>query len=110
LERVTTTWAVGELRVAVQHGYNVFKIHEFYEYEVTQYDPKNGEGGHFVQYIDVFLKLKAEACGYAGVQGPEVEDRYVHYFREGEDTGLDKNFIQKNESKRGLAKLFLNSF
>jgi len=28
--------------------------------------PKTGEGGHFVQYIDTFLKLKAEASGYPG--------------------------------------------
>jgi len=36
---VTTTWLVDEVRVAIQHGYNVFNIHEFYKYEVTQYDP-----------------------------------------------------------------------
>ena len=81
-----------------------------YEYEVTQYDPKTG-GGHFVQYIDKFLKLKAEARGYPGwVQGPEDEDRYVQYFRESEGFELDKNKIQENAVKRGLAKLSLNSF
>jgi hypothetical protein len=73
LERaLTATWVVDEVRSAVQHGYNVSKIHEFYEYEVTQYDPKTVEGGHFVQYIDTFLKLKAEASGYPGwLQGIE---------------------------------------
>jgi hypothetical protein len=35
----------------VERGYRVLKIHE-----VTQYDPTMGEGGHFVQYIDTFLK------------------------------------------------------
>jgi hypothetical protein len=53
-----------EVRVAVERGYTALKIHEFYEYEITQYDPMTGEGGHFVQYIDTFLKLKAEASGY----------------------------------------------
>jgi len=58
------------------HGYTVLKIHEFYEYKVTQYDPKTGEGGHFVHYIDQFLKLKLEANGYPGwVQGFDDQDR-----------------------------------
>ena len=34
------------------------------EYEVTQYDVATGEGGLFVEYINKFLKLKAEASGY----------------------------------------------
>ena len=97
--------------VAVLDGYSVLKIHEFYDYEVTQYDPKTGEGGHFVQYVDTFLKLKAEARGYAGlVQVPEDEDRHVQYFRESEGIELDKTLIKKNAAKRGLAKLRLNSF
>jgi hypothetical protein len=55
---------VDEVRVAVEHGYLALKIHEFYEYEKTQYDPKTGEGGHLVQYIDTLLKLKAEVSRY----------------------------------------------
>jgi hypothetical protein len=99
-------WVVDEVRVAVQHGYNVLKIHEFYDYEVTQYDPKTGGGGHFVQYIDTFLKVKAEASSYPGwVQGTEDENRYVKYIRESEGIELDKALIQKNAAKRGLAKL-----
>jgi hypothetical protein len=80
---LTATWVVDEVRVAVEHGYLVLKIHEFYEYEITQYDQKRGEGGHFVQYIDTFLKLKAEVSGYPKwVQGPKDEDKYVRCFRE----------------------------
>lgn len=71
---LTATWIVNEVRVAIERGYRVLKIHEFYEYEVTDYDPKTG-GGHFVQCIDTFLKLKAEASGYPGcVKNPEEED------------------------------------
>ena len=96
--------------VAVQDGYTVVKIHEFYEYEVTQYDPKTGEGGHFVQYIGTFLKLKIEAGSYPErMLGPKDEDRYVQYFRNSEGIELDKNMIQKKAAKRGLAKLCLNS-
>jgi len=106
LERaVTSTW------IAVEHGYTVLNIHEFYEYEITQYDPKTGERGHFVQNIDTFLKLKLEASGYPWcVQGPDDEDTYVQYFRESEDIELDKTAVQTNAAKRGLAKLCLNSF
>jgi hypothetical protein len=41
---LTAIWAVDEVRLTVRRGYRVLKIHEFYEYEVTQYDPKTGEG------------------------------------------------------------------
>jgi hypothetical protein len=102
---------VDEVRVAVEHGYSVLKIHDFYEYEITQYDSKTSEEGHFVQYIDMFLKLKAEASGYPRwVQGPDDEEAYVRSFREIEGIEIDKNLIQKNAAKRGLAKLCLNSF
>jgi len=87
---LTATWVVDEVRVAVERGYLVLKIHEFYEYEVTQYNPKPDEGGHFVQYIDTFLKLKAEASGYPGwVQSPEDEDKYAQSLRESEGFELD---------------------
>ena len=52
-----------EVRLAVQKGYKVLEIFEVYEYDVTQYDWQTGQGGHFVQYIDTFLKLKTEASG-----------------------------------------------
>jgi hypothetical protein len=40
---LTATCVVEEVRLAADRGYCVLKIHEFYEYEVTQYDPKTGE-------------------------------------------------------------------
>jgi len=50
-----------------------------------------------VQYIDTFLKFKAEASGYPGwLQGPEDQDRYVQYFPDSEGIELDKTAIQKN--------------
>lgn len=78
------------MRVALHRGYRILKMHEFYECVVTQYDIKTGEGEHFAQYIDTFLKLKAEASGYPGwLPGHEVEDRVVKYFRESERLELD---------------------
>ena len=108
---LTATWIVDEVRAAVERGYRVLKIHEFYEYEVTRYDPETCEGGHFAGYIDTFLKLKAEASGYPSwVQGPQDEERYVRNFRDSEGVDLDRDSISKNAAKRGLAKLCLNSF
>jgi hypothetical protein len=50
----------------------VVKVYEFYEYQATQYNPETGEGGLFVQYVNTFLKLKAEVSGYPDwVQCPE---------------------------------------
>jgi len=81
-----------------------------YEYQVTQYNPETDEGGLFVAYINIFLKLKAEASGYSGwVHSPEDEDRYVDSFSKSEGTRLDKEAIRYNAAKRGLAKLCLNS-
>jgi len=96
--------------MAVSKGYRILKIHEVYEYEVTQYDAATGEGGLFVEYIDTFLKLKAEASGYPSwVRTPADEDRYVEEFRQSEGILLDKDKIEHNASKRALAKLCLNS-
>jgi hypothetical protein len=108
---LTATWVVDEVRVAFEHGYLVLKINEFYEYVKTQYDTKTREGGHFVQYIDAFHKLKTEASGHPGwMKGPQDEDKYVQCFRESERIDLHKAAIQKIVSNRGLAKLCLNSF
>jgi hypothetical protein len=63
-----------------------------------------------VEYIDTFLKLKAEASGYPDwVRTPDDEDKYVQAFWESEGIHLDKDAIKFNAAKRGLAKLCLNS-
>jgi len=48
---------------------------------VTQYKRETGEGGLFVDYINTFLKIKAEASGYPSlVRSPEVEERFIDFF------------------------------
>jgi quinolinate synthase len=92
--------------MAFPNGYRILEIHEGYEYEVTQYDVATGEGGLFVEYIDTFLKLKAEASGYPSwVRTSADEDRYIEEFMQSEGILFDKD----NASKRRLAKLCLNS-
>ena len=94
----------------VRLGYRILDIYEVYEYQITQYSRETCQGGLYVDYINTFLKLKAEASGYPSwVQSPEDEERYIHTFRESEGIELNKASIQYNAAKRGLAKLCLNS-
>jgi hypothetical protein len=91
---LTGTWVLNEIRLAVQHGYEVVEVHEVYEYQVTRYDPQTGDGGLFAQYINTFLKLKAEASGYPNlVQCPAGEDRYISEFHASEGILLDRDNI-----------------
>ena len=86
------------------------EVHEVYECRVTQYDLQRGTGSLFVQYIDMFLKQKAEASGYPSwVQSLADEDRYIGEFATSEGIQLDKFAIRANPDKRGLAKICLNS-
>jgi len=104
------TWDIDEVRLAVEKGYKVLEIHEIYEYRVTQYDPTTGQSGLFVHYINTFLKLKAEASGYPSwFRTPDDEDRYIESFWQSEGVRLNKDAIEYNVAKRGLAKLCLNS-
>ena len=60
-----------------------------------------------MDYINTFLKLKAEASGYPSwVRIPEDEERYIQSFWESEGIELDKVSFKHNAAKQGLAKLF----
>jgi hypothetical protein len=59
----------------------VVEVYEVYKYKVTQYDPATGQGGLFVEYINTFLNLKAEASGYPSwVLTSQDEDSYINRF------------------------------
>jgi hypothetical protein len=107
---LTVTWVLDEIRLAVQHGYEVVEVHEVYGYQVTTYDTQTSDGGIFAQYINTFLKLKTEASRYPNwVQCPAEEDRYISDFQVSEGILLDRDNIGPNPAKHGLAKLCLNS-
>jgi hypothetical protein len=95
---------------AVKKVFKILKIFEVYQYNVTQYNPETGEGGLFVEYINTFLKLKAEGSGYPSwVRGSSDEKRYIKSFWKSEGIRLDQNSIRFNAAKSGLVKLCLNS-
>ena len=88
---ISGTWVIPEIKLAIAKEYKILEIHEVYEYQVTQYNQETGEGD-FAKYINTFLKLKAEACGYPDwVRTPNDEDRYTESFRQSEGILLDKN-------------------
>jgi hypothetical protein len=94
------TWVLDEIWLAVQKGNRLVKVYEVYEYQVTRYDRQTGDDGLIAQYIDTFLKLKAEASGYADwVHSPEDRDRYVSEFNTTEGVALNKEAIRPNTEK-----------
>ena len=48
----------------MEKGYQFVKVYDFYEWDVTKYDPGTVPGGLFAEYTDIFRKLKAEASYY----------------------------------------------
>jgi hypothetical protein len=108
---LTGTWIADEVRRAFEKGYTVVNVYEVYEYMTTRYDRQTREGGLFAEYIDTFLKIKAEAsCFPAWVRTRDDEDSYIKSFRESEGVLLDRDAIRPNAAKRGIAKLCCNSF
>ena len=94
----------------MERGYKIQEIYEVYEYHNNNYDTKRTEDGHFVDYINTFLKLKAEASGYSSwFRSPEDEGRYIQSFLESKGIRLDKESIKYSAAKRRLAKLCHNS-
>ena len=63
-----------------------------------------------MNYMNTFLKLKAESSGYPGwVRNHEDEDRYVESFWQSEGISLDRECIKFKAAKRDVAKLCLNT-
>ena len=100
---LTATWVVDEVRLAIQKGFKVLDILEVNEYEVTKYELHTRESGQFAEYINTFLKLKAEARGYPSwFRTPEDEERYVETFYARVGVRLDRDAIRLNAANLGL--------
>ena len=106
------TWVSVELQEAVNQGYRVMHVDEVWHFEETrQYNPATGEVGLFTAYINTFLKMKQEASGWPEGCDTEAQRRmYIDDYEKHEGIRLDYDNIAKNEGKRALAKLMLNSF
>lgn len=97
------TWVVDELRKAVELGYKILSDSEAWEYEVTE--------GIFGEFVNFFLTEKVHASGYppeCTSDDDKIQFMLDYFEREGLLLDFDK--IEKNNPKRSIAKLILNSF
>ena len=106
------TWCTPELETALNMGYTLLGVDEVLHWERTAcIDPLTGKGGLFTDYINTFLKLKAEASGYPeGIRSWDEQQAYIKKFQQHEGIELDPTLIEFNPGLRSLAKLALNSF
>jgi len=51
---IVGTWVVDEVLKAVEMGYSVMDVFEFWEYEVTSFDKDTNTGGLFAEYVNMF--------------------------------------------------------
>ena len=58
------TWVSEEIKMAVKVGYVIQSVYEIWQYQMTQYDQKDRQGGVFAQYIDKFFAQKTMASRY----------------------------------------------
>ena len=51
-------WVIDEVCKAIEIGYGLVDVFEFWEYSVTCFDRGTNSGGSFSEYVDMFLKLQ----------------------------------------------------
>jgi hypothetical protein len=104
------TWVFDEVRKAIDLGYSLREVFEFWDYKVKFYDKTTNSGGPFARYLNMFLLFKQEAFGYPSwVQSEEDKETYIEDYRRTEGIALDKASLFKHAGQRTLAKLRLNS-
>jgi len=99
-----------ELLMALENGWIVTKIHRFVHWKETT-------TVLFKEYVQAFMKLKIESSGWDGVAlydgtavetvGQQLEWRKEVLERTGIDIDISK--VKRNDAKRAIAKLMLNS-
>ena len=101
-----------ELYKALEKGYKVLDVAEVYHYDVKEtYDGQDDNTGLFTKYIDSFLKSKQEASGWPSWCKSEADKTlYLQRYADHEGILLDRDMIERNEGRRCLSKLCLNSF
>ena len=103
---MTGTWCTEELKMAVQKGYQIIKIHE-----VWHWPEKQRKTGLFAPYVNKFLKAKQEAGGYpADVTTEQEKTQYIADYENHERIRLEPEKIKVNPGRKAVAKVMLNSF
>ena len=71
---LTGSWCTPELEKAVEMGYVISHAHEVCHFEETR-------RGLFVEYVNTWLNIKVEACGWpSGCDTEEQRRAYVEDF------------------------------
>ena len=61
---IVGTWVVDEACKAIDMGYGLVDVLEFWEYKVTCYNKDTNSGGLFAEYVNMFFKFNQESSGY----------------------------------------------
>ena len=106
---LTGTWVSLEIDKALALGYMMITKYAAWHFEeMTRY--KDGVGGLWAEYTDLWLKLKQEASKYpAWCTTEELKKRYVEDYLCHEGIRLSPGRIVKNEGLHSLCKIMLNS-
>ncbi|CAI5452334.1 unnamed protein product [Caenorhabditis angaria] len=103
---LTGTWYSEELKLALENGYELLRIHEVWHWD----DSKWQTGGFFARYLKPLLKMKHEASGWpSGVVTEEERLKHIQDIENTDGVKLTYEKIEKNPALRSMAKLFLNS-
>ena len=105
------TWVILEVQEAIKRGYVITQIYEIWHFEDrAEYNIDTKSGGLFTKYVDTFLKIKQEACGYPEwVQTEHDKDKYITDYNQREGISLEKAKIKVNSGLKAISKLLLNS-
>ena len=106
---LTGRWVSLEINKALALGYRmVTKYAAWHFKETMQY--KDGIGGLWAEYIDLWLKFKQEASGYPNwCMTEELKKQYVADYQCHEGFCLSAARIVKIDGLRSLCKIMLNS-
>lgn len=104
------TWPLCEVKLAIQHGYEITQIIEMWTYKTMEYNEETGTGGLFTDYMKTFLKIKLEASGWpVWCVSESSRAQYIQQILDTDGIQLDPDKIAVNSSYRSLSKLLLNS-
>ena len=97
------TWTTLELKLAVEKGYTILQVYEVWHYSESS-------TLLFSSYILAKMKDKQEASGWPpGVETDDEKTEYIDAYYQRTGILLDRSKIERNEARRGQAKLMLNT-
>ena len=103
---MTGVWCTEELKMAVQKGYRILKIHE-----VWHWSENERKTGLFAPYVNKFLKAKQESAGWpSDCVTDQQKEAYIAEYEVHEGIKLDSDKIEVNPGRKAVAKVMLNSF